>query len=315
MTHPMIERVTLDQLRTFIAAADEGSFSAAARRLRRAQSVVSQTLANLEGQLGISLFDRTRRYPALTEQGHALLASARAVADRVDEFKGRARALAGGLEPELSVVIDVLFPMDVVTDTFAAFRRRFPGLPLRLFVEALGAVVQPVLDRRCQFGLMGSLPLLPPDCSGERVLSVDLIGVVAPMHPLAALRGPVPLEALSEHVQLVLTDRSELTKGREFGVLSPRTWRLSDLGAKHAFLRAGFGWGTMPGRMVAADLADGRLVQLQIEDRPTVLVMPMYAVFLADRPPGPAGRWLIDRFKESAQAGLSDSPAALPPPV
>jgi hypothetical protein len=37
-----------------------------------------------------------------------------------------------------------------------------------------------------------------------------------------------------------------LTAGREFGVFSPRTWRLADLGAKHAFLLAGLGWGGMP---------------------------------------------------------------------
>jgi hypothetical protein len=55
----MLDGVSLDQLRTFIAAADEGSFSAAGRRLRRAQSVVSETLANLEGQLSVKLFDRS----------------------------------------------------------------------------------------------------------------------------------------------------------------------------------------------------------------------------------------------------------------
>ena len=75
----MLHDVSLDQLRTFIAAADEGSFSAAGRRLRRAQSVVSQTLANLEEQLGVKLFDRSGRYPVLTDQGRALLADARAV--------------------------------------------------------------------------------------------------------------------------------------------------------------------------------------------------------------------------------------------
>jgi DNA-binding transcriptional LysR family regulator len=57
----MLDGVSLDQLRTFIAAADKGSFSAAGRHLRRAQSVVSQTLANLEGQLGVKLFDRSAR--------------------------------------------------------------------------------------------------------------------------------------------------------------------------------------------------------------------------------------------------------------
>src|SRR6266516_2850405 len=72
----MLDGMSLDQLRTFIAAADEGSFSAAGRKLRRAQSVVSQTLANLEAQLGVKLFDRSSRYPKLTDQGRSLLIDA-----------------------------------------------------------------------------------------------------------------------------------------------------------------------------------------------------------------------------------------------
>ena len=69
----MLDAMSMDQLRTFIAAAEEGSFSAAGRKLRRAQSVVSQTLANLEQQVGFQLFDRSGRYPRLTEQGRVLL--------------------------------------------------------------------------------------------------------------------------------------------------------------------------------------------------------------------------------------------------
>ncbi len=57
----MIERVTLGQLRVFVAAVDEGSFSAAGRKLGKPQSVVTQTIANLERQLGLKLFDRTAR--------------------------------------------------------------------------------------------------------------------------------------------------------------------------------------------------------------------------------------------------------------
>src|SRR5580704_9478221 len=118
----MFDGVSLDQLRTFIAAADEGSFSAAGRRLRRAQSVVSQTLANLEGQLGVKLFDRGARFPILTDQGRALLADARAVAGNVDLFKARAKSLAGGLEPELSLVADVMFPVATFTAAVADFQ-------------------------------------------------------------------------------------------------------------------------------------------------------------------------------------------------
>src|SRR6202795_5038801 len=94
----MLDGVSLDQLRIFIVAADGGRFSAAGRRLNRAQSVVSQTLANLEGQLGVKLFDRSARFPVLTDQGRALLADARTVGGDLDLFKARAKSLAGGLD-------------------------------------------------------------------------------------------------------------------------------------------------------------------------------------------------------------------------
>ncbi|NKF34188.1 LysR family transcriptional regulator, partial [Pseudomonas sp. BGM005] len=68
------------------------------------------------------------------------------------------------------------------------------------------------------------------------------------------------------HVQLVLTDRTELSRGREFGVMSPQTWRLADLFAKHTFLLNGLGWGGMPEHAVRADIAAGRLVELAVED-------------------------------------------------
>ncbi len=299
----MLDSVSLDHLRMFIAAADEGSFSAGGRRLRRAQSVISQTLANLEAQLGVKLFDRSSRSPVLTGQGLALLAEARAVVSRMDVFKARAKGLSGGLEPELSVVVDVMFPLEELTSAVAAFQTEFPATPLTLFVEALGAVLQPVMDGRCAFGVMGSLPTAPTHLTLERLLSVGWAFVASPSHPLASLKGPIPARVLAQHRQLVLTDRSELSQGKDFGVFSANTWRLADLGAKHAFLRAGLGWGGMPVGVIETDLANGSLVKIRIEDIPDAnLVMVMSAVFRTDRPPGPAGRWLVDRLKSSTAA-------------
>jgi DNA-binding transcriptional LysR family regulator len=293
----MLEAVTLDQLRIFIAAAEAGSFSAAARRLKRAQSVISQSLANLEDQLGVVLFDRTGRMPVLTEQGRALIEEARAVAASMDSFKARAKGLAGGLEPELSVVVDVMFPIGLLTAAVSAFHTHFPNTPLRLYVEALGAVLQPVLDGSCAFGIMGSLPTAPAQMVMERLLTVRMVIVAAASHPLSAHNAPIPNAAFAHHVQLVLTDRSALSEGREFSVLSPKTWRLADLGAKHAFLLAGLGFGGMPFNAVQADLARGDLVKLAPEDWPADdIMMPMSAVYPAGAPPGPAGRWLIERL-------------------
>src|ERR1700746_3407947 len=140
----MLDGLTLDQLRTFIAAVDEGSFSAAGRRLRRAQSVVSQTLAKLEGQLGVKLFDRTARRPLLTEHGRALLANAREVAGDIDRFKARAKGFAAGLEPDLGVIADVMFPIAPITLALAAFQKTYPATALRLYMEGRCTVVRQV---------------------------------------------------------------------------------------------------------------------------------------------------------------------------
>jgi DNA-binding transcriptional LysR family regulator len=296
----MLDGVSFDQLRVFIAAAEEGSFSAAGRRLRRAQSVISQTIANLEAQIGVSLFGRTGRYPALTDAGRMLLADARAVAASMDALKARAKGMAAGVEPELAVAIDVMFPMAVLTHAAAAFGCRFPATPLRLYVEALGGVAQAVMDRQCQLGVMGSLALARPGLITERLLGVKMAFVAAPSHELAQFAGPVPDAEVRRHIQLVLTDRTDLSKGREFRVISPRNWRLADLGAKHAFLLAGLGWGGMPEAMVAADIAAGRLKEIRLEDVPTDETMAMLATFRADTPPGPAGRWFIEQLKHFA---------------
>ncbi len=286
---------------TFIAAADEGSFSAAGRKLGRSQSVVSQTLANLEGQLGVRLFDRTGRYPVLTKAGTSLLAEARSITLQVGTLKAKARAMGGGLEPELAVAIDVMFPIGVFARAVQDFHVAFPDTVLRVEVETLGAVLQPVLEGRCSLAVAGFLPEVPPQLVQEHLLSIRLVTVVAPQHPLARETAPIPRERLAEQVQLVLTDRSDLTKGREFGVVGRKQWRLADIGAKRVFLIAGLGWGNMPDHLVEEDVEAGRLVLISQREGPTDMSAPMHAVHRADRPPGPAGRWLIERLSETVE--------------
>jgi DNA-binding transcriptional LysR family regulator len=308
----VLDGVSLDQLRAFIAAVDEGSFSAGARRLRRAQSAVSELVSNLEAHIGVVLFDRSERYPKLTPAGVLLVADARNVLANVDLLKARASGISAGLESELSAVVDVLFPIEAIAESATEFRDRFPRTPLRLYVEALGGAYKPVLDGRCSLGVVGSLPIAPGSMTLERLQGVEMIMVAAREHPLAAIQGVVPKPELAKHVQLVLTDRSDLTAGREFGVMSPLTWRLGDLFAKHAFLLKGLGWGGMPVHAVKQDLLAGRLAKLSIQDLPEdAMILPMSAVYLTAKPPGPAGRWLIERLKQcSGQATLQSATKA-----
>jgi len=273
----------------FLAVADTGSFSKAGKQLNRAQSAVTYGIQKLEAQFGILLFDRTTYRPALTEAGRALLPGARRIAEETNAFRDTARSLASGLEAELTIVLDSMFPMPAVVKALRAFTAKFPTVPPRVYVQSLGAAAELVLDGTCILGLLQNFFSDIALLKRFPLLTIDLIPVVAPDHPLAALEGPIDTHVLHRHVQLVLTDRSSLTAGRD--------WRLADLGAKHSMLLAGLGWGNMPSHLVQNDIAQGRLKVIrpvEFDSRDAQIVM--CGAYLADHRPGPAGQWMIDHL-------------------
>ncbi|HVJ01688.1 MAG TPA: LysR family transcriptional regulator [Sphingomonas sp.] len=299
---------TFDQLRLFLAVVEAGSFGGAGRRLNRAVSVVSYGIANLEAQLGVQLFEREgTRKPQLTQAGQAVLAEARTVAQGIDGLRAKVKGLLEGLEAEVSIAVDVMLPAERLGRVLRAFRAEFPTVALRLHVETLGAVTALVLDGKAGVAISGPLAT---DVEGIELTvagSVEMVPVAAPTHPLA--RHPIGPGAVREHIQLVLTDRSPITAGRDFAVQSPRTWRLADLGAKHALLREGIGWGNMPLPMVEADLASGALVRLAMPENHGGTYR-FCGIYRRDTPPGPAASWLLERFVE---AGAQDQQLHGPP--
>ena len=298
-----MEALTLDQLRVFVAVADAGSFSRAAKTLHRAQSVVTYAIQKLENQAGVTLFDRSAYRPVLTEAGRALLVRARRVAEEAASFRDQANSLARGLEPELSIALDPMFPMPLVVEALRAFGDRFPSVPPRVHVRSLGAAAQLVLDGTCALGM---LPFVVTDLTPLRTIPVvetELVPVAAPDHPLTTIQGPIPAEALHRYVQLVLTDPSDLTTGRDYGVLSSRTWRLADLGAKKSMLLAGLGWGSMPAHLVSDEIARGELRRIEPVGFDLMTARLVLGVaHSVERSLGPAATWMVEHFKATASA-------------
>jgi len=299
-----MKAVTIDQLRVFRQVAEAGSFSAAARAMHRAQSAVTYAVQKLEDQVGSPLFDRSGYRPVLSDAGRALLPRATRILDELAAFGAQARGIAGGLEPEVSLVVDSMFATPVLVRVLAEFQRDFAPVQLRISVESLGATAQALLDGTADLGICiefaASMPALDATPMGE----IELVPVAAPTHPLGKLKGRIPMEQLRDHVQLVLTDRSTLTQGREYTVFAVKTWRLADLGARHAMVLAGLGWCSMPMHMVREDLAARRLVALDIRRADGGKHFPRPGVVLArrrDRVLGPAGAWLADRLVGAAR--------------
>lgn len=258
----MLDALTLDQIRMFTTIAEVGSFRAGAKRLLRAQSAVSHAIANLEDQLHVSLFDRSGHRPTLTVAGQALLEDARAVLLKVDFMRARARGFGEGVEIALSLAVDTLYPLHVVSAALKALHEALPSVQLRLLVEPLGGPLQALRDRRCDLAIMAGEDFRDPRIETEALQLVPIVAVVAATHPLAARRKTLTGAELVDHLQIVLADPTSLSDGRDFGVLSPQTMRVGTQDAKRSLILGGVGWGRLPRWTVERELAEKQLVPL-----------------------------------------------------
>lgn len=294
-----IEKISLDQLRAVIAVVETGSFTAAARRFGRAQSAVSYAVAQTEAQLGIELFDRGTYRPVLTAAGRVLLHDIRGIVARADDLQARAQAVSRGVEPEITLVLDAIISPNAVGRLMAAFHEEFPTVPVRLHVETLGMVVERVSEAPTALGVIGTMIDLPEGLARHTVPPVTMQAVASPSHPLASVGETEAAEAVQAAIQIVLSDRGRRTQGRDYGVFSPRTWRVDELSIKQALIREGIGWGSLPEWMVGRDLAEGRLRIVTIPGLPEKDELPVQAFYDAGHRPGPAMTWLLRRLGES----------------
>ncbi|WP_372500730.1 LysR family transcriptional regulator (plasmid) [Tistrella mobilis] len=302
----MLDMLTLDQLRVFVSVAESGSFRAGAARLSRVQSAVSHAIANLEAELGLTLFDRTGHRPVLTAEGQALLSNARDILLRIDALKARARGLGEGIELELSLTVDTLFPIDAVGAALAAMRAAYPTVSIRLAVEPLGGPMTSLIEKRSALAIVVGEDFRDPRIAFEAISSVDQVAVVSAGHPLALRQsgGSIGLADLADHLQIVLSDPTPVTGDRMFGVLSPQTCRVTGQDAKHAMILAGLGWGRLPHWQVARDLAEGRLVRLATGalGRDSQLAAEAYLAHRIDEPFGPAAAAFSQALKRQLGA-------------
>jgi DNA-binding transcriptional LysR family regulator len=293
----MIDPLTLDQMRILVAVADFGNFSAAARRLGRVQSAVSQSIQTMEAALGLVLFDRAGRTPQLTEAGHAIVRDSRLLLDNVRVMQARAQSMTSDLEPELTLAVDAIFPMPLLMMSLKALRLEFPLMPASVFTEGLGSTEQRLRDGTVRMAIYPLVTSPPRDLNAEFLTPIALTSVVAADHPLAREPEPLTREALEPHVQLVLTDRTPLTNNIHGGIVSHHIWRFADLTTRLEFLLAGFGWCNMPHHLVETHIASGRLKRLVRADEEN-FSFRMHVVHERGRNLGRAGRWLVADLRE-----------------
>jgi DNA-binding transcriptional LysR family regulator len=290
--------ITVEHLRVLAAIAEHGSFTAAARGLRRTQGAISHSVATLEEQLDLKLFERTARRPVMTEQGHAILREGAAVLERLAELHGLAAVLSQGLEPSVSAVIDTLYPTRQLVEIVREFESAFPNVRLVLQTGVLAQVVERVRSGQSQLGVTG-VTALPTDLVVGACCTVKLVAVASTECPLARVKGPVSDRLLREHTNILLTDDVDASTASDKFV-GRKVWRVGDSHVRYSLIRAGLGWARLPMDLVIEDLRQGRLVRLTTKRWPQPTPIPLHTIHRSDRAPGRAGQWLVERLCQTA---------------
>lgn len=257
---------TLEQLKTFALVCECGSLSAAARQLGRAQSGISQAIANLEIALDQTLFVREKAGITLTDAGQALLPAAQAVLRQARQFDQKLHALARGQESRLKVAIEESLWSHELMDTLARLVPLCPQTQLELITAATFDIEALVARGQVQLGVAYK------DYNVQKDLDFFFLGyhrfitVAAPSHPLAALRGIDP-PTLAQHRHLAHRSVS----GQELwfsSSLAEQCWWANDHQTLLQLALRGVGWADLPEKMAQAELQRGALKRLDLAFEP-----------------------------------------------
>lgn len=295
--------VSLEQLDAFVTAAEHGSFSAAARHLRKAQSAISLLVSSLEDDLGVKLFSRATRNPTLTDAGRRLLPEARLILDRREHLIGVARDFEEHVETRLAVAIDELYPEPAVGALFAAFAKQFPHVELELLFPPTKDVEGLVLEGKADLGLMWRQENLPPTLGFHTIGWVPLILVCGRNHPLAG--SPVTWEELKRHRQIMVTKRSSGMETHRLRVAA-EVWWVESHWVILQILQQGIGWALIPEHILTnSPLVSGLATpSLQFDEGAHPVALEL--IWNKRRPAGPAAKWLREQF---AAAGIKNGVA------
>lgn len=276
--------MNLQQLRTFVAVVEHGSFSEAARALGITQPAVTMQIQSLESELGVTLLDRRYRRVDLTEAGTALLPYARRVLEELEEARSEIETMSGRVTGHLEIAASTTPGQYVLPLQLGRFLKQYPEVSVSLRVYDTAEVVERVEQGDAHIGMTGA------EVPGARVLQErlgrdDLVMVCPPEHPLANKHGIVMEDLVEE--SFVMREAGSGTRMvaeeemRRHGVDPQELDVVLELGTNEAVLSAvegGLGIGVVSTWVADKALKLGTVAQIDVGGfplrRPLYLVMP-----------------------------------------
>ena len=283
-----------EALEAFAQTVALGSFSAAARRLGKSQSTISEAISRLEIDLGLELFDRSSKHPILTEAGKAMLGRIEDVLAASDKLRRAAGRLAEGMEPRLTLVLSDANQFADFEIRMAELDQRFPELELECVFAEHGDAINLIQSGRASLGLLSAQPSYPPEVGYATIAERADFGLfVGHKHPLAA-EQQVDYQKLAAHRALrlnTLVDQSVPTD--DLPISGHRPWSAPNYLLLMDMAAFGFGWSALP-RWLVKGYAGGKLKELDVPGWPRSSAVDV--IWSRQRSLGPAGAWLLETF-------------------
>lgn len=252
---------SIDQLEAFVSTVEQGSFSAAARHLNKVQSAISQHIINLEIDFGVELFDRSGRYPVLTDEGAKLLPYAKASLVQHRRLLHCANQLEHTSHKDITLAIDEGIPLTQLSQALKDVSERFPTLRFECLSASSIDIRQLVIDKRATMGIMFSEASLDDNVDFEGLGGIEFDVYVAKEHPLSNETLP-HLDVLRLHRQVVIRSKtSEMSSFQQ--AYSPDVWFADNYYMLIELVASGFGWGMLPKHLAESDISQDKLVRLR----------------------------------------------------
>jgi LysR family cyn operon transcriptional activator len=187
--------VELRHLRYFRAVAEVGSFSRAAALIGLRQPTLSQQIAQMERELGVKLFSRTRRMCRLTPAGEMLMPYARRVLGEMTDLRRSLDDLSGLRQGALTVAVLPVLAYRVIPLALARFHERYPGIRVRLLEMSVDDMERALVLGTVEMGI-GWMEPAEASLRAKAIFNEELVAVVASGDALGR-RDAVPMEEVA----------------------------------------------------------------------------------------------------------------------
>ena len=276
---------SIENLKVLLAVLDQGSFSAAARQLGKVPSAVSMTIAQLEAELDLALFDRSGREPRPTAAARALEPQARQLASQMRQLQAHALALHQGLEQRLSIAIAPELLYGPWSQPLAMLADEFPALEVEVLSAPQADALRMLHEGCVQLALVFERPAADEREAFQELSSEILLAVVAPGHPLLESGKSVRDSELMATRQIVIASRAEESHDPRFRI-ARQIWRSDSHLASLALVQAGLGWAYLPQGLVTPLVKSGALHVLSLDNMSNQLRLWVDMVWSRERPLG-----------------------------